>query len=63
MLLELHSKKRKGFFIQLWVQKYSYIDCPKRMRAELLTTNSRSVGLAALEPTPDVVTRNKMQGL
>lgn len=49
MLLELHSKKRK----------YSYIDCPKRMRAEL----SRSVGLPALEPTPDVVTRSKMQGL
>lgn len=46
MLLELHSKK-------------SYIDCPKRMRAEL----SRSVGLPALEPTPDVVTRSKMQGL
>lgn len=53
MLLELHSKKRK----------YSYIDCPKRMRAELLTTNSCSVGLPALEPTPDVVTRNKMKGL
>lgn len=29
------------------------------MRAELLTTNSRSVGLPALESTPDVVTRNK----
>ena len=59
MLLELHSKKRKGFF-KHWVQKYSYIDCPKRMRAELLTANSRSVGW---NPRQMLLHGAKMQGL